>query len=195
MRKAKIERKTKETSIKLELNLDGSGRYSISTSIPFLDHMLSLMSKHGLFDLRLRAKGDIGIDDHHTVEDIGIVLGKAIKQALGNMKGISRYGQASVPMDETLASVSLDVSGRPYLVYNINFPKKAKIKDFDPDLIEDFLQAFVSNSSITLHVNVMYGRNIHHMIEAVFKGLGRALREAVSIDKRIKGIPTTKGLI
>jgi imidazoleglycerol-phosphate dehydratase len=193
MRKAKVERKTKETDIAAEINLDGSGKYSINTSIPFLDHMLSLMCRHGLFDAKLKAKGDIEIDYHHTVEDVGIVLGKTIKQALGDMKGISRYGQASVPMDETLASVSLDISGRPYLVYKVEFPKKSKLKDFDPDLIEDFLQAFVSNSGITLHINVLYGRNTHHIIEAIFKGLGRALRQAVTIDPRIKGLPTTKG--
>ena len=195
MRKAAIKRKTKETNISLDLNLDGRGSYSINTSIQFLDHMLSLMCKHGLFDIKLKAKGDIDIDDHHTVEDIGIVLGKAIKQAVGDMKGIARYGQASVPMDEALASVSIDISGRPYFVYKVEFPKKNKLKDFDPDLIEDFLQAFVSNSSITLHINALYGRNIHHIIEAVFKGLGRALREAVSVNRKIKSIPTTKGLI
>jgi imidazoleglycerol-phosphate dehydratase len=193
MRTAKVERKTKETDIKLNINLDGKGQYSIDTSIPFLDHMLSLMCKHGVFDIKLKAKGDIDIDYHHTVEDIGIVLGKAVKQALGDMKGISRFGQATVPMDEALASVSLDISGRPYLVYKVEFPKKGKIKNFDPDLIEDFLQAFVSNSSITLHVDSPYGRNTHHIIEAVFKALGRALKNAISIDPRIKGIPTTKG--
>lgn len=195
MRKAMLKRKTKETNISLDLNLDGRGSYSINTSIPFLDHMLSLMCRHGLFDIKLKAKGDIDIDDHHTVEDIGIVLGKALKQAVGDMKGIARYGQASVPMDEALASVSLDISGRPYFVYKVEFPKKSKLKDFDPDLIEDFLQAFVSSSSITLHITVLYGRNIHHIIEAVFKGLGRALREAVSVNRKIKSIPTTKGLI
>jgi len=193
MRKALIERKTKETDIKLTLNLDGKGQYSINTSIPFFDHMLSLMCKHGIFDMNLKAKGDIEIDFHHTVEDIGIVLGKALKQTLGDMKGISRFGQAMVPMDEALASVSIDISGRPYLVYRVFFPKKSKIKNFDPDLIEDFLQAFVSNSGITLHVESPYGRNTHHIIEAVFKALGRALRNAVYIDPRIKGIPTTKG--
>lgn len=193
MRKVKVERRTKETDIAVEINLDGSGKYSINTSIPFLDHMLSLMCRHGLFDAKLKAKGDLEIDYHHTVEDVGIVLGKAIKQALGDMKGISRYGQASVPMDEALASVSLDISGRPYLVYKVEFPKKSKLKDFDPDLIEDFLQAFISNSGITLHVNILYGRNTHHIIEAIFKGLGRALRQAVTIDQRIKGLPTTKG--
>ena len=193
MRKASIERKTKETDIKLSMNLDGEGRYSINTSIPFFDHMLSLMCKHGIFDMRLKAKGDIDVDFHHTVEDIGIVLGKAIKQALGDMKGISRFGQATVPMDEALASVNIDISGRPFLVYRVSFPKKSKIKNFDPDLIEDFLQALVSNSGITIHVESPYGRNTHHIIEAAFKALGKALRNAVSIDPRMKGLPTTKG--
>src|SRR4030066_2287822 len=150
MRKAKIERKTKETDIKIELELDGTGKHSVDTSIPFLDHMLSLMSKHGLFDLKIKAKGDVEIDDHHTVEDTGIVLGKALKQALGAMKSINRYGQASVPMDEALSSVCLDISGRGYLVYRVEFQKKSKLKEFDPDLIEDFFQAFVSNGGITL---------------------------------------------
>ena len=193
MRRTSVERKTKETVIKMEIDLDGTGRYRIDTSIPFLDHMLSLMSKHGLFDLAIKAKGDIEIDDHHTVEDTGIVLGKAFKQALGDMRGIRRYGHASVPMDESLASVNLDMSGRPYLVYKVEFPKKSKLKDFDPDLIEDFLQAFVSHSGTTLHVSVPYGRNTHHIVEAVFKALGRALRQAVEIDPRVKGVPSTKG--
>ncbi len=195
MRKSRVDRKTKETEIRIELDLEGSGTYKIDTSIPFLDHMLSLMSRHGLFDLKIKAKGDIEIDDHHTVEDTGIVLGKALKQALGDMKGIRRYGQASVPMDECLASVSLDISGRPYLVYKVEFPKKSKLKDFDPDLIEDFLQAFVSQAGVTLHVGVSYGRNTHHIIEAVFKALGRALRQAAEIDPRVKGVPSTKGKI
>lgn len=195
MRTAKIERKTKETDIKIEINLEGEGKYSINTAIPFLDHMLSLMSKHGLFDLKIRAKGDIDIDDHHTVEDVGIVLGKAVRQALGDMKGITRYGQASVPMDEALAEVRLDISGRPYLIYKVDFPKRSKIKEFDPDLIEDFLQAFVSNSRITLHVQSHYGRNTHHIIEAIFKALGRALRQAVTIDPRVKGVPSTKKVL
>jgi imidazoleglycerol-phosphate dehydratase len=193
MRTAKIERKTKETDIKLKIDIDGSGRYSGKTSVPFLDHMLSLMTKHGLFDMEIRAKGDIDIDYHHTVEDIGIVLGKAVKQAMGDMKGITRYGQASVPMDESLASVSLDISGRPYLVYRVDFPKKSKLKDFDPDLIEDFLRAFVGHAGVTLHIGVPYGRNTHHIIEGVFKALGRALRQAATIDPRVKGIPSTKG--
>ena len=193
MRKTSAERKTKETNIRIEINLDGTGRYAIDTSVPFLDHMLSLMSKHGLFDLKIKAKGDIEIDNHHTVEDTGIVLGKAFKQALRDMRGIRRYGQASVPMDESLASVSLDISGRPYLVYKVEFPKKGKLKDFDPDLIEDFLRAFIGHSGATLHVSVPYGRNTHHIIEAVFKALGRALRQAVEIDPRVKGVPSTKG--
>jgi imidazoleglycerol-phosphate dehydratase len=195
MRTAKVDRKTKETDIKVEINLDGEGKYNIDTSIPFLDHMLSLMSKHGLLDLRIKAKGDTDIDDHHTVEDVGIVLGKAVKQALSDMKGITRYGQASVPMDEALAEVCLDISGRPFLVYKVEFPKRSKIKDFDPDLIEDFLHAFVSNGSITLHVRSHYGRNTHHIIEAIFKALGRALRLAATVDPRVKGVPSTKKVI
>jgi imidazoleglycerol-phosphate dehydratase len=195
MRTAKVERKTKETDVKAEINLDGGGSSSIHTSIPFLDHMLSLMSKHGLLDMKIKAKGDIDVDYHHTVEDVGIVIGKAVKQALGDMKGITRYGQASVPMDEAIAVVSLDISGRPYLVYKVEFPRKSRIKNFDADLIEDFLQAFVANSSITLHVESPYGRNIHHIIEAIFKALGRALRQAVTIDPRVKGVPSTKKVL
>ncbi|MEW6418987.1 MAG: imidazoleglycerol-phosphate dehydratase HisB [Nitrospirota bacterium] len=195
MRTAKVDRKTKETEVKIMLNLDGEGKYTIDTSIPFLDHMLSLMCKHGLFDMKMKARGDIDVDYHHTVEDIGIVFGKAVKQALGNMKGISRYGQASVPMDEALASVSLDISGRPYLVYKVVYPKRSRIKNFEPDLIEDFLQAFVGNSSITLHVESPYGRNTHHIIEAIFKAMGKALRQAVSIDPRVKGVPSTKKVL
>jgi imidazoleglycerol-phosphate dehydratase len=193
MRSAKIERKTKETEIKIELCLEGTGKYAVHTSIPFLDHMLSLMCKHGLMDLKLRAKGDIDIDHHHTVEDTGIVLGKALRQALGDLKGISRYGQASVPMDESLATVSIDISGRPYLIYKAEFPKRSRLKDFDPDLIEDFFQAFASHAGITLHIGVPYGRNTHHIIEAIFKAAGRALRQAVAIDPRVKGVPSTKG--
>jgi imidazoleglycerol-phosphate dehydratase len=193
MRKARIERKTRETQISVDMNIDGTGTYSIRTPVPFFDHMLTLMCKHGLFDIKLKVKGDVEIDDHHTVEDTGIVLGRAIREALGDMKGISRYGQASVPMDESLAQVSLDISGRQYLVYNVAFPKKSKLRDFDPDLIEDFLQAFAGGAGITLHVNVPYGRNTHHIIEAVFKALGRALKQAVATDPRVKGVPSTKG--
>ncbi|MEE8185821.1 MAG: imidazoleglycerol-phosphate dehydratase HisB, partial [Thermodesulfobacteriota bacterium] len=160
---------------------------------PFLDHMLSLFAKHGLSDLKIKAKGDVDVDYHHTVEDVGICLGEALNKALGDKKGIRRYGSIAVPMDEALSSVSLDISDRPYLVYKVNFPKKARIKNFDPDLIEDFLQAFVNRSGITLHINVPYGRNIHHMIEAIFKALGRALSDAVRLDPRIKGVMSTKG--
>jgi imidazoleglycerol-phosphate dehydratase len=167
--------------------------YTVDTSIPFLDHMLSLMCRHGLIDLALRAKGDIDVDDHHTVEDTGIVFGKAVKQALGDMKGITRYGQASVPMDESLATVCLDISGRPFLVYRVDFPKKSRLKDFDPDLVEDFFHAFVSHAGITLHIGVPYGRNTHHIVEAIFKAFGRALRQAVEIDAKVKGVPSTKG--
>jgi imidazoleglycerol-phosphate dehydratase len=195
MRKASVERKTKETDISVEINLDGSGHHEINTSIPFLDHMLSLMAMHGMLDVVVKAKGDIEVDDHHTIEDVGIVIGTAVKKALSDMKGITRYGNMSVPMDESLASIAIDISGRPYLVYNVVFPKKSKIKGFDPDLIEDFFHAFVTNSGITLHINVPYGRNTHHIIEAIFKGFGRALRQAIQIDPRQKGLPSTKGKI
>lgn len=193
MRKAKLKRKTKETDISLDLNLDGRGNYAIDSTISFLDHMLSLMCKHGLMDVKLAARGDTDVDYHHTVEDIGLVLGSSIRDALGDMKGISRYGSAEVPMDEAIARVSLDISGRPYLVYKVAFPKRSRIKNFDADLVEDFLQALVSTGGITLHVNVPYGRNTHHIIEAIFKALGRALREAVSLDPRVRGVPSTKG--
>ncbi|HAG51563.1 MAG TPA: imidazoleglycerol-phosphate dehydratase HisB [Deltaproteobacteria bacterium] len=192
-RKAQINRKTKETDIMLNLNLDGRGIYDIRTSIPFLDHMLSLFAKHGLFDLKIKARGDIEIDYHHTVEDIGICLGDAVKKALGAKAGIKRYGTAFVPMDEAIASVSMDISDRPYLVYKVAMPKKSKIKNFEADLIEDFLQAIVNRSSMTLHVSVPYGRNIHHIVEAIFKAFGRALREAATVDPRIKGVMSTKG--
>ena len=192
-RKAQINRKTKETDIMLNLNLDGRGIYDIRTSIPFLDHMLSLFAKHGLFDLKIKARGDIEIDYHPTVEDIGICLGDAVKKALGAKAGIKRYGTAFVPMDEAIASVSMDISDRPYLVYKVAMPKKSKIKNFEADLIEDFLQAIVNRSGMTLHVSVPYGRNIHHIVEAIFKAFGRALREAATVDPRIKGVMSTKG--
>lgn len=192
-RKAQMTRKTKETDITLILNLDGKGVYDIKTSIPFLDHMLSLFARHGLFDLTIKARGDVDVDYHHTVEDVGICLGDALKKAVGGKAGIKRYGSATVPMDEAIASVTIDISERPYLVYKAALPKKGRIKNFDPDLVEDFLHALVSKSGITLHVSAPYGRNIHHIIEAVFKALGRALREAVTIDPRIKGVMSTKG--
>lgn len=192
-RKALIERKTTETNVSVEIYIDGEGKGRINTNIPFLDHMLTLFARHGLFDLNIEAEGDIEIDFHHTVEDIGIVLGQAISQAVGDKKGIKRYGSALIPMDETLASVALDISGRPYLSYSITFPKRGRIKEFDTDLIEDFFQALVNNSGITLHINLQYGRNIHHIFEAIFKAFGRALDEATSIDSRVSGVPSTKG--
>lgn len=192
-RKAQMTRKTKETDITMILNLDGKGVYDIKTSIPFLDHMLSLFARHGLFDLTIKAKGDVDVDYHHTVEDVGICLGDALKKATGSKAGIKRYGSATVPMDEAIASVTIDISERPYLVYKAALPKKGRIKNFDADLVEDFLYALASKSGITLHVSAPYGRNIHHIIEAVFKALGMALREAVTIDPRIKGVMSTKG--
>lgn len=193
-RTATIERITNETKIKLSLSVDGSGSAKINTSVPFLDHMLNLFARHGLFDLEVEASGDIDIDFHHTVEDIGIVLGEAFKQALGDKKGIRRYGQASVPMDETLASVAVDISGRPYLVYHVNLPK-VKVGEFDVELAREFFQAFVNNCGLNLHINVMYGDNVHHIIEACFKAFARALDSASQPDQRIKGVMSTKGLL
>jgi len=191
-RKAVIERITKETQIKLSLDIDGSGEARICTSVPFLDHMLDLFARHGLFNLEVEAKGDIDIDFHHTVEDIGIVLGEALKQALGDKQGIRRYGQATVPMDETLASVAVDLSGRPYLVYNVRLPK-VKIGEFDVELAREFFQALTNNLAANLHINVMYGDNVHHILEACFKALARALDQATQQDPRIAGVMSTKG--
>lgn len=191
-RSASLERVTRETKIKLAIDLDGTGKGAICTSIPFLDHMLDLFARHGLFDLTIEASGDIDIDFHHTVEDIGIVLGQAIREALGDKKGIRRYGQATVPMDETLASVATDLSGRPYLVYNVRLPK-VKIGDFDVELAREFFQALVNNLGANLHVNVMYGDNVHHILEACFKATARALDHATQLDPRIEGVLSTKG--
>ena len=191
-RNASIERVTKETQIKLAIDLDGKGDAKVCTSVPFLDHMLDLFARHGLFDLEVEAKGDIDIDFHHTVEDIGIVLGTAFRQALGDKKGIRRYGQATVPMDETLASVSVDLSGRPYMVYNVHIPK-VKIGEFDVELAREFFQAFVNNCGANFHVNVLYGENVHHILEACFKAAARALDQATQVDPRIEGVLSTKG--
>jgi len=191
-RKASIERVTKETQIRLSLDLDGKGKAKICTSVPFLDHMLDLFTRHGLFDMEVEAKGDIDIDFHHTVEDIGIVLGQAFKEALGDKKGIHRYGQATVPMDETLAAVAIDLSGRPYLVYNVRIAK-VKIGEFDVELVREFFQAFVNNCGANLHINVMYGENVHHILEACFKAAARALDQATRVDPRIEGVLSTKG--
>lgn len=193
-RTAIIERITNETKINLSLDIDGAGVAKISTSVPFLDHMLNLFARHGLFNIEVEAKGDIDIDFHHTVEDIGIVLGEAFKRALGDKKGIRRYGQASVPMDETLAAVSVDISGRPYLVYHVNLPK-IKIGEFDVELAREFFQAFVNNSGLNLHINVMYGDNVHHIIEACFKAFARAMDSATQMDQRVIGVMSTKGIL
>jgi len=193
--RAKIERKTKETDITISLNLDGTGIYNIRTSVPFMDHMFSHIAKHGFFDLTLKARGDTEIDDHHTVEDLGIAFGQALKKALGDSKGIRRYGDATVPMDETLAQVVMDLSGRPYLTYQVELPKKYKLKDFDPGLAEDFFQSVVNHAGMNLHIRLHYGRDVHHMLEAIFKAFGRALDQATSLDPRIKGVLSTKGKI
>ncbi len=194
-RKTTIERKTKETDIKISLNLDGRGAYKIKTSVPFMDHMFSHIAKHGFFDITIKAKGDTEIDDHHTVEDLGIAFGQAIKKSLGDSKGIRRYGDVTVPMDETLAQVVLDLSGRPYLAYQVELPKKYKLKDFDPGLAEDFFQSVVNHAGMNLHIRLLYGRDVHHMLEAIFKAFGRALDQATTIDPRIKGVLSTKGKI
>jgi imidazoleglycerol-phosphate dehydratase len=191
---AEIERVTKETRIKLALNVDGSGETSICTSVPFLDHMLNLFARHGLFDLEIEACGDIDIDFHHTVEDIGIVLGEAFKLALADKKGIRRYGQATVPMDETLAAVAVDISGRPFLVYNVRLPK-VKIGEFDVELAREFFQAFANHCSLNLHVNVMYGDNVHHILESCFKAVARAMDTATQLDPRVQGVLSTKGVL
>jgi len=193
-RRAEVNRKTKETAIVLRLDLDGSGKHSIKTGIPFFDHMLSLLAYHSRMDLSLKAKGDIGVDGHHTLEDVGICLGDCIRMALGEAKGIQRYGMAMIPMDETLVSVALDFSMRPCLVFQMKL-RRSKIGTFDPELVEEFFKALCNHSRITLHINLLYGRNSHHMVEAVFKGFGRALREAVSFDERASEIPSTKGIL
>jgi imidazoleglycerol-phosphate dehydratase len=191
---ATIERVTKETRIKLFLDVDGRGEAKISTSVPFLDHMLNLFARHGLFNLEVEASGDVDIDFHHTVEDIGIVLGEAFKKSLGDKNGIRRYGQASVPMDETLAAVAVDISGRPYLVYHVNLPK-VKVGEFDVELAKEFFQAFVNHCGLNLHINVMYGENVHHIIEACFKAFARALDTATQLDTRVEGVMSTKGML
>ena len=191
-RTAVVERVTKETRIRLSLGLDGSGESKVCTSVPFLDHMLDLFARHGLFDLQVEAQGDIDIDFHHTVEDIGIVLGEALKRSLGGKEGIRRYGQATVPMDETLASAAIDLSGRPYLCFNVPLPK-VKIGDFDVELVREFFQAFANTGGLNLHINLAYGENVHHMVEACYKAFARALDEATRLDDRITGVLSTKG--
>lgn len=191
-RTGRVERKTKETDIVIRLTLDGEGKQSIATGIPFFDHMLELFGRHGLFDLEVKARGDLEVDFHHTVEDLGICLGRAFSQALGEKKGISRYGAADVPMDEALASVAVDLGGRSFLVYNPKI-RRIKIGDFNLGLFREFFRAFTDSARIAVHINVLSGDDPHHIIEAVFKGLGRALRAAVELDPRVKGVPSTKG--
>jgi len=195
IRKAKISRKTKETSIVVEINIDGKGKYKIDTGIGFLNHMLEQLSKHSLMDISVKAKGDTHIDLHHTTEDTGIAIGEAISKAAGNRKGIKRYGHALIPMDETLTRVAIDVSNRPYLIWRVDL-KVEKLGEMDTELFKEWFQAFSQSAGITLHIENIYGENSHHKIESCFKGLARSLKDAFEIDKRIKSsIPSTKGKI
>jgi imidazoleglycerol-phosphate dehydratase len=194
IREGQVERTTKETRIKLSLRLSGDGSGKIGTGVPFLDHMLTLFSRHGLFDLTIAAKGDVEVGFHHLVEDVGICLGEAFRRAIGDMKGIGRYGHAVVPMIEALAAVTVDISARPHLVYNVPL-KSEKVGRFDVELVEEFFRSFAQSSGACVHVNVGYGSNAHHTVEAVFKAFGRAMSEAVRIDPRIKGVPSTKGVL
>jgi imidazoleglycerol-phosphate dehydratase len=193
-RKFELSRKTNETDINLAFSVDGEGFSDIETGVPFMNHMLDLFTKHGHFDLAIDAKGDIEIDDHHTTEDIGIVLGQALIQSLGDKRGIKRYGNAFVPMDEALAQVVVDLSNRPHLEMRAEFPSQ-KVGTFDTELVHEFLWKLAIETRMNLHVIVHYGHNTHHMIEAIFKALGRALDEATTIDPRIKGVPSTKGML
>ncbi|MCL4244869.1 MAG: imidazoleglycerol-phosphate dehydratase HisB [Candidatus Dadabacteria bacterium] len=191
-RKARTERVTSEVKVQVEINLDGEGNFDIDTGIPFFDHMLAQFSKHGYFDLDIKAAGDIEVDFHHTVEDVGLALGDAFLKALGDKKSITRFGEAFVPFDETLAFASVDLSGRPYLVYNVTVPK-TKVGVFDVELGEEFFKSFSNTLLCNLHIELKYGDNLHHVIEAVFKAVGRALDKASSIDPRSSSVPSTKG--
>ena len=191
-RTAKASRKTKETEIAVELDLDGSGTTEIETGIPFFNHMLEIFARHGLFDLKLKAKGDIEVDFHHTVEDVGLAMGQAFKEGLGDKQGICRFGEASVPLDETLAHVVVDLSGRPYLSYNVKI-RPGRVGSFDTDLPHEFFQAYANQLDMNLHINVSQGENPHHIIEACFKALARAMERATRIDQRIRGVLSTKG--
>ncbi|HEX9569977.1 MAG TPA: imidazoleglycerol-phosphate dehydratase HisB [Rhodospirillales bacterium] len=195
MRKGKVERKTKETSIMVVVDLDGTGKYKVSTGIGFLDHMLEQLARHSLMDLEVEAKGDLHIDFHHTTEDTGIAIGEAVAKALGDLKGINRFGAAVIPMDETLSRVTLDVSKRPYLIWKVKF-SKPKLGDMDSELFKEWFQAFAQAAGITLHVENVYGENNHHIIESCYKGLARALRQAIEIDSRkADAVPSTKGVL
>ena len=191
-RTATIERETRETSIRLRLELDGSGASQIKTGVGFLDHMLELLARHAVIDLDVEARGDLHVDQHHTVEDVGICFGQAIRQALGNKSGIRRYGHFTLPMEEVLATASIDLSGRYFLVFDVEFPTP-KIGDFDSELVEDFWQAVAANTLCNLHVILHHGRNSHHISEAIFKSIARSLRMASEVDQRVEGIPSTKG--
>ena len=191
-RKSKIERKTKETVISVELELDGSGRGEIETGMPFFNHMLESFTRHGLFDIRIKAKGDIEVDYHHTVEDVGLALGQAFKESLGDKQGIRRFGEASCPLDETLAKVVVDISGRPYLSYNVKI-RPGRVGDFDTDLPHEFFAAFANQLGMNLHMDVIRGENPHHIIEACFKSFARAMDTATQLDPRIQGVLSTKG--
>lgn len=194
MRIAEIERKTSETSISVKWNLDGSGYGRIDTGIPFMDHMLTLFARHGGFDLDVQAAGDLDVDCHHTMEDLGLTMGHALTQAIGTKEGIARYGSFLLPMDESLALVALDLSGRPFLVYDVE-PPAEYIKDLDTALFKEFFQAFAVKGGVTLHIRMLSSGEVHHVFEAIFKGLARALANAVSMDPRMKGIPSTKGVL
>ena len=195
MRKAVVERITKETRVTAEVNLDGTGKYQVGTGIGFLDHMLEQLSRHSLIDLTLHAEGDLHIDFHHTTEDTGIAIGQAVAEALGDRRGIRRFGSATIPMDETLTQVSVDVSNRPYLIWRVEFSRQ-KLGEMDTELFKEWFQAFAQNAGITLHVENAYGQNNHHIVESCYKGLARALRDAIEHDSRIAGeVPSTKGVL
>ena len=193
-RRAEIERKTAETQISIKLNLDGEGKCDIATGIGFLDHMLTLLAKHSFMDLTVKAKGDLEVDSHHTVEDIGIVLGEALQEALGDKAGIHRYGNCFIPMDETLAQVCLDFSGRPFLVFGAEIPK-ILLGNYDTEMTEEFFRAVAVHCGLTLHIRVLYGSNVHHIIEAIFKAFARAVAEATAVDPRVKGVMSSKGVL
>lgn len=195
MRRARIERTTKETSVTVEVNLDGRGDFDINSGVGFFDHMIEQLAKHSLIDITLKAQGDLHIDQHHTVEDCGIALGQAIRQALGDKRGIQRYASCDLPMDEALTRVALDISGRPFLIWRVAFPA-AKVGEMDAELFREWFQAFAQNAGITLHVENVYGENSHHIAESCYKGLARALRDGISLDERARdAIPSTKGLL
>lgn len=194
MRRKTISRETAETSIEMDFAIDGTGETEIDTGVGFFDHMLTLFTKHGRFDLKVKCDGDVEVDQHHSVEDIGIVLGQAFHASIGTKEGIERYAQAAVPMDEALSTVTLDISGRSFLVFNVE-GMKDKVGNFDTELVEEFFHAFTSHAKVTLHINLDYGKNTHHIIESIFKGFGRALRMASAINPDVKGVPSTKGLL